>query len=58
LLRRTFAILDLAGGDLHDQLAELDRVARAFEALGLSFRRRFDAAFYAVEINVTASSPC
>jgi hypothetical protein len=25
-------ILDLAGGDIDDQLAELDRVARAFEA--------------------------
>jgi hypothetical protein len=26
-------ILDLAGGDIDDQLAKLDRVARAFEAL-------------------------
>jgi hypothetical protein len=29
-----FPILDLAGGDIDDQLAELHRVARAFEALG------------------------
>jgi hypothetical protein len=29
-----FSILDLAGGDIDDQLAELYRVARAFEALG------------------------
>jgi hypothetical protein len=28
------SILDLAGGDIDDQLAELDRVAGAFEALG------------------------
>src|SRR5258708_22284937 len=27
-------ILDLAGGDIDDHLAELDRVARTFEALG------------------------